>query len=155
MSLEFGLEEVLFQIQSAAITETKRISNSSTPWKLIPSRGGCFKTNKAIFNWVLKCTFLAATARTIFRQVIGHTTAHCGIEHLGSIFKNKSQNNIQRLSESQFLLLRACFAAQDIQNLQLLRRGIYQVPGNWCKAEVGMHSECREFILKRCIWKLR
>lgn len=89
----------------------KRISNASTPWKLIPGRRECFKPNKAIFNCVLKCTFLVATARTIFRQVVVHIAAYCGIEHMGCIFKDKSQNSIQKLSESQIDHLRACFAA--------------------------------------------
>lgn len=78
MSLKRCLEGVIFQVQCAAITETKRISNSSTPWKLIPGRGGCFETKQAIFNCVLKCTFLAFAASMVLTPLMGvlkHTEA--------------------------------------------------------------------------------
>lgn len=109
MSLKLCLEGVIFRIQGAAIAETRRILNSSAPWKLIPGRGGWFITNQAIFNCLVRCTFLASTASTGVRQVTGHIKTHCGTEHSRCALKEKLQKEVQMLSESQFLLWRACF----------------------------------------------
>lgn len=138
MTLKLCLEGAIFRIQGAAIVETRRILNSLAPWKLIPSRGGWFTTNQAIFNCLLKCTFLASIASTGVREVIGHTKRHYGTEHSRCALEDNLQKEMQRLSENLFLLWRACFQHRTYKTCPCSEE---HMPGSQCRAPVtGIHS---------------